>query len=74
MTTRREGLLIEALKDLLEWTDQNSSHLPTYEACDCGGDPHEGRPCGQGACECQEFTLRDPEGHALRKRIKELLE
>lgn len=74
MTTLREGQLTDALKNLLEWIADNGQGLPTYEGCECGGDPHEGRPCGQGACDCQEFKLLDPEGHALKKRIEELLE
>lgn len=44
--------------------------LPSEESCICGGDPHEGRACGQGACECPTYELQDPKGHDLKKRIE----
>lgn len=59
----REGLRA-ALREVLK-----RDFFPSYEACDCGGDPHPGRPCGQGSCECQEYTLRDADVHELRQRI-----
>ena len=61
--------LLQRAEAVLVDLKRRCDSLPSYRACECGGDPHEGRPCGQGACECQEFSLRDAAGHALAERV-----
>ena len=73
-SAERIAALEAALRDLELWTDSNSGSLPTYQACECGGDPHDSRPCGKGTCDCQEYRLRDADGHELRRRVRAALQ